>query len=363
MSLVDAFSGNEVREVQPGPDQSTGDDEDVLLMFLNVALRRRRVIAMLMLTGAIAGLSTAILSPRHYVSRAAFQPQSSPMELSGLTKAASEFGFQVPAGLGEGWGPGIYLDLLRSRNILELIVVDTFEVREGNKRRAPLTDLLGVEAGDSSERVEQGVIELRRLLRVRELMPINAVEIEVSTRWPNVSREIAQRLVASVHRFNRIGRRSQAKAEREFVDARAEEALADLRAAEDRLQAFVQRNRTLAGSPELLFERDRLQRELTLRQGLYTRLVEARESARLREIRDTPVITMLEDPGLPALPESPRVALSSALGMLAGGLIGLAAVLLQHALRAAEHRADPSEYRFLALLKGMLVPFNRGRAR
>lgn len=64
----------------------------------------------------------------------------------------------------------------------------------------------------------------------------------------------------AVNDFNQRTRRDQPAAERKFIEARLQVATADLRAAEDRMQQFLQGNR-VTGSPDLQFTRDRLQRE------------------------------------------------------------------------------------------------------
>ncbi len=184
------------------------------------------------------------------------------------------------------------------------------------------------------------MLALRDLVKVRELRALNAVEVSVTTRWPSVSLAIASRLVKGVGRFNVETRKSQAAAERQFVEARADEAQRALREAEDRLQSFLQRNRAFV-APELAFQRDRLQREVALRQEVYTTLLQKREEARIREVRDTPVITMLEEPRLPLLPESRMTVLKTGLGALAAGLVCVVIAFLSEGL--ADARLLPSD--------------------
>ena len=124
-----------------------------------------------------------------------------------------------------------------------------------------------------------------------------------------------------------------------------------LREAEDRLQEFLQRNRMGVGSSEIAFQRDRLQRELGLRQQLYTTLAQNRAEARSREVRDTPVITVLEEPRLPVVPESRRVALKTVLGGLMGGLLGLLIAFLSQGLAGARRTPDKKAEEFFQLME------------
>jgi hypothetical protein len=59
-----------------------------------------------------------------------------------------------------------------------------------------------------------------------------------------------------------------------------------------------------------------------MRQQLYTSLTEAYEQARISEVRTTPVITILQEPYVPPLPERRGLILKLVLGLLLGGTVG-----------------------------------------
>jgi uncharacterized protein involved in exopolysaccharide biosynthesis len=122
--------------------------------------------------------------------------------------------------------------------------------------------------------------------------------------------------------FNLVTRQSQAGAERRFMEGRLDEARAELRTAEDRLQNFLQRNRDFRNSPELTFQQDRLARDVQMRQQVYTSLAQAYEQARIEEVRDTPVITVVEQPDLPIRPDRRGAARSALVALIAGGMLG-----------------------------------------
>jgi uncharacterized protein involved in exopolysaccharide biosynthesis len=311
-----------------------------LLSLGSVLLRWRRTVIALGLLGALAGLGRGLLSTRVYVSSATFLPQGAEGSASGLALAASQLGIRVPTS-GGGWGPPVYVELLRSRALLGRIVLDSVVVAEEGARRVALMDLLKVKANAPEQRVDRSVRILGGMVESREVKALNAVEVVVTSRWPSVSLALAQKMVQGVNRFNVETRRSQATAERQFVDAQAHEAERALREAEDQLQSFLQRNRVIAGSPQLEFQRDRLQREVNLRQQVYTSLIQNGEEARIREVRDTPVITVLEEPRLPVVGESRKAAQKAVLGGLAGGMIAVLIALLANGVAGA--RRSPSE--------------------
>lgn len=312
-------------------------DEMSLWGLGSALLRWRRTIVTLGLIGSAIGVATGLLATRVYTSSAKFLPQVSEASSSGLALVASQFGVRVPTG-GGGWGPPVYVEILGSRALLEPIAMDTFVVAEEGNRHVALLDLLDVKGSTPGRRADRGVRALARIVRSREVRTLGAVEVKVTTRWPSVSLALAERVVRGVNEFNIEARKSQAAAERQFVEAQAGEAERALREAENKLQGFLQRNRVIAGSPELSFEHDRLQREVALRQQVYTALVQNRDEARIREVRDTPVITVLDQPRLPLFAEARRSILKGVLGGLVGCMLGsLIAFLAQGVASARSH--------------------------
>lgn len=330
-------------------DRASSAGQVSLLALGSGVIRWRRQILALAGVGAVIGLLSGLLAPRVYVAGATFLPQASEGPSSGLAAAASQLGIAVPSS-GGTWGPPLYVRVLNSSALLELVLVDTLTVTEEGGRRTTLLDLLDIQAPTPALRIERGIRVLRLMMSAQEIKALNAVELSVRTRWPSVSYALAQRLVAGVNEFNVRRRKSQAGAERQFADSMAGEAERTLRAAEDRLQAFSQRNRVFVGSPELTFERDRLQREVGLRQQLYTSLLQSREDARIREVRGTPVITLLEAPRMPVVPESRKAALKTILGALVGVTLGILAAFLAHAVGRARQSPDEDAEEFLRLV-------------
>ena len=166
-----------------------------------------------------------------------------------------------------------------------------------------------------------------------------------------------------VNQFNLETRKSQATAERQFVEVQAAAAEQDLRATEDRLQSFLQRNRDISGSPELAFERDRLQRDVGLRQQVYTSLVQSREEAKIREVRDLPVITVIENPSLPTVGEPRRAALKTVFGGLAGGIVGVLIAFIAYWIAGARMGPSDEEREFFQLMDAATPRFLRRRWR
>jgi uncharacterized protein involved in exopolysaccharide biosynthesis len=101
----------------------------------------------------------------------------------------------------------------------------------------------------------------------------------------------------------------------------------ELHEAEDSLASFLRENRRFESSPELQFERDRRARRVSMQQEVYTSLAQALEQSKINEVRNTPVITILDSPFRPVRPDSKYLWLRVVLGILIGaGIAGVATV-------------------------------------
>jgi uncharacterized protein involved in exopolysaccharide biosynthesis len=332
-------------------------DEISVLGVVTLLMKWRRTIAGLGLLGAITGLAVGLLSTRVYQSFAIFIPQASPEgTMSGLAAAASQFGVRLPTSGGSNWGLPVYVELLTSSALLEPMAADTMIVTEQRGKRVALLDLLKVRDPDPRMRRDIGIRKLGKIITATEVRPLEAVKISVTTPWPSVSYRLAQQLLQGLNEFILEKRKSQATAELQFVEGQARDAEVALRASENKLQTFLQQNRSLGSSPELTFERDRLQRDVTLNQQMYGTLLQSREEARIREVRDTPVLTIIEDPRLPLVGEPRNSVQRAVLGGIAGCILGIMIALLVE--RMMKIRSEPSETTrdFLAVAQDTMPP-------
>jgi tyrosine-protein kinase Etk/Wzc len=277
-------------------------EDDVDLSQLTSFLRRhRRVFATCLLVGVVLSTIVAFAWPRSYTSSASFMPQGQ-SRLSSLASLASQFGVSVPS-TDASRSPGFYATLLVSKNLLAEVVQRRFE-RSGDAGSIALMDYLGASGTTTDLRVQSAITKLSRKVTASVDQKPGLVRLEVTLHDPIISRDVARALIAQVDSFNLKSRQSQASAERRFTERRVAEAQAEARQAQDELQAFLQRNRDFRSSSQLNFAYDRLADNVSLRQQIYTSVAQAYEQARIEEVRDTPVITLVEAPMLPARPDS-----------------------------------------------------------
>lgn len=324
-------------EIAPGNKGAMDDGarEVSLTAIATVLVQNNRVIMIAGVLGLVFGIASGLLSTRRYASSALFVPQASTDvgNAGGLALAASQFGIRIPSG-GGGWGSAVYVELLHSNTVLSPIAMDSVTVVEEGGRRATVADLFEIEEADSALRLEKTVRTLRDVVAATENRRLGSVRVVVTTKWPSVSYALVQRLLAEVNRFNIASRQSQASEERQFAESQAAESERALRNAEERMRDFLETNQVVS-SPQLMYQRERIQREITIRQQAFMSLLQSVSEARLREVRDTPVITVLEPPMLPSIGEPRRSAMKGVIGSVAATLIAVIIILSLHARAAA----------------------------
>lgn len=327
-----------------------------LLGVAAIFLRRRRLIVVSTLLFSVLAAVITVLFPRSWTATASFVPQSSVAQTaSRLSSLASQFGINV-GGADGGQNPEFYAELVRSRAILGKVAEDTFNVAGSDEQRGTMGGPVTVQ---NILNVKGETVALRREAVIRWLQKkavsvgvgdqTGIVTVSVTTRWPMLSQEIAGRIVDLVNRFNLETRQSQAGAERRFIEERMAETHRELRSAEDTLQRFLQDNRAFENSPELAFQQDRLQREVNMRQQMYTTLTQSYEQARIDEVRNTPVITVIESAETPVKPDSRHGFRNIILGLVFGTFLGVLLAFTMEGLRTGSPE-DAEDYAEVAHL-------------
>jgi uncharacterized protein involved in exopolysaccharide biosynthesis len=268
--------------------------------------RRRLGIARTLGWAAGVAVLVALVSfllPKRYVSEGSFLPDlgdngSLPSSLISLATKLNMGGLQTGSR-----GPEFYGDLVVSRSVLSQLAMSRIAGKDST--------LTPVEwYGYSSDTLPQAISETQRALdehiRVRVNRITGVVTVGFDSADPVFSAAVVNRIIEIVNDFNLLTYRSRARARREFTESRLSQVGDQLRRMEDAWSQFNKRNRMIAGSPELQLDADRLQRSLRLQEQLFIQLNQSLEEARIEEVRDTPVLTIVDNAVAPIRPTFPR---------------------------------------------------------
>ena len=330
-----------------------GDELPLLDLVVGV-LRHARLLAWVSITVVVLAVAplvfSASLGRREYSSEALLT--TSARRNSSLSGLAAQFGIAVP-GSDPTQSPAFFVDVLKSHAMLSALAATTYPTRSGDS--TTLSDHFRIKGNRSDLRLSKTREALRDRITVTSAQRSGIITLTATDRDPRVAQAILSRAIALLGEANIASRRTQASAERRFTEAQLTDARLALRRAEDDQRVFLQRNRDYRVSPMLTLEHDRLIREVGMRQQVFTMLAEAFEQAKIEEVRDTPVLTVVQSPYLPEAPKPLRFflrfAIAAALGLGLGVLLALGIEAFESIVAAHPERAQE--------LRNLVWRFNR----
>lgn len=328
------------------PDNSGAPEGSAAVGLTRLLLRHGRLILGLPLALAALVVLVGLVLPRTFTARGSLKPQASDNGLGRLAGLAAQFGVTAPLGQSSE-SPDFYADLIMSPTLLRKAVETTYHRAGSDSAGQDLVALYKVKDENRAVAVDKAAEKLSQHVGVSAETKTGVVEFSVQTKWPQVSLEVADRLLELINEFNRETRQSQARQERMFVEARLTQKKEELRQAEDEMAAWLRNNRTYREAPGLNFEHERLSRQLSERQKVYSTLVESYERASLDEVRSTPIVTIIERPELPVRPDRRKLLLKAALAYMLGLGAGLLVAILLESRRDLRE-TDPRTYAAMA---------------
>jgi uncharacterized protein involved in exopolysaccharide biosynthesis len=306
--------------------RSAADESSDEISLLELLKRWRLVVALPLLAALAAALISFIMHPK-YTAVSTFVPETESEGFnlpSGLALFMGQLGVSVP-GVGGTDSPEFYVGVLESRTLRDQVLVTVFAdprsdaVGDG----AALLDIFGIGGQNQTRRLEEGREKLEEATSVVADLETRVVSVSVETGYPDLSAAVANLCIDLVHRFNLETRQSNARERRRFVEGQIGAAERELRTAEEELEQFLERNRQFQGSPELTFQYERLQRQVAIEQEVFTTLRRSFEEARIQEVNDTPVITVIDRAVAPQEKSSPKTVLNVVLAIIVGGVLGV----------------------------------------
>lgn len=286
-------------------------DEIDLTQAVSAVLKRWRIALLIPCLATLVGVLIALVIPRTYSATATFVPEQQPSNRlpAGVAGIAGQLGIVLGGQPSES--PRFYAELSRSPTLLTRVLLARYPdpEREGPPQGKSFTllELLRAKGRNAADSLQRGLRKLTALVDVRADNQTNIVRLTVTTHYPSLAADVANRIVALLNEFNTETRQSQARERRKFVEAQLTAEQGELRRREDDLRAFYERNRSWEQAPQLRFEEGRLRRQLEVQQEIYLTLRREFESARIEEVNDTPVITVIDPAIPPARPSRPKL--------------------------------------------------------
>jgi len=337
------------------PARGAPAEADISLFELMTPLVSRwKLIAGTALTCALLAAVFLLLQKRTYTASTSFTPENSTStglmgNLAGLAGLAGQLG--LASSSGSSVSPDFFVKLAHSDEMLRSTLLTEFADAESPRTKRPLLALLDVKGRTPEERIQRGVRVLRDRTEATADKLTGIVTLKVKLQSPVLAADVAKQMVALLNRFNLESRQSQSREQRRFSGERLAIAEQELRAAEQAQLAFLQRNRQYLDSPLLAFEYNRLNRQVQLRQEVYQTLTKAHEEARIAEVRDTPVLTVIDSAVAPVTPSGPKRVLGTTVALILGGALGVLLAWVAAARDRARRSPTPDYLEFRAALE------------
>jgi uncharacterized protein involved in exopolysaccharide biosynthesis len=125
----------------------------------------------------------------------------------------------------------------------------------------------------------------------------------------------------------------------QFVEGRFEEAEQELETAEEKLAQFLERNQNPT-TATLQFRRDRLQRQVSFKEQLYSELQSQLTQTRLDLQRRQPVVTIVEKPVPPRRRSAPRRSVNVLISIFLGAILGIGGAFVRSYIQTKKEKED-----------------------
>jgi uncharacterized protein involved in exopolysaccharide biosynthesis len=384
------------------PERPYQEDEVELLDILLVVVRGRRVIGITVVIFALLGFVAAIAPSADYTSEAQVIPESpTGRAASGGIAALQRFGINLGSGGADGLGANTYPAILQGREVRLAVVRDTFYfsqpdttytyVEYVNQPRGVVEETIAfvkrytvslprtilkafeedVPSRASAESTAPGEstaeapiyptrAEERAMQAVSGLVNTTSgtngiMTIAVTTEDPNLSTGLVESFIQHSSDRVRMIRTQKARENLAFIEQQFAEAERELRAAEEELAAFLDRN-TNPQTARLRTERQRLERQVSFESDLYSSLQQQVSQARIDLQRSAPVFTTVEKPVPPQSPSGPNRVMFLFLFIFLGLGVGVGIAFLQAFMKNQRSGADQDTQAKLEELRSALVP-------
>ena len=285
----------------------------------------RKLIGIITATVTGAAIIISLLLPKYYRSSVTILPESNPSKLSGLSNLASLAGVNIG---GEVSLSKLYPTIVTSEAVLKNVIYQKYRTSEF----ADSADLLKIWHADDTDpqlAYEAMLLSLRGALEVSLDVKTSVLTISLLTKEPQLSADIVNTVASQLDLFVRTKRTSNASEERKWIEGRLKEVKVDLDQSENMLRDFRENNRRVSDSPQLLLEQERFIREVQINSTLYIELKKQYELTKIEEIKNIPIVNIM-DAGRPAaLWEKPRKRIIVTVSFLLSLLGGMAFVYLK----------------------------------
>lgn len=264
--------------------------------------RTKSVIIVITVLGTLIGTGISYLLPKYYRSTAVVLPPNSDQGLaSGLSNIASLVGVS----LNEKPLSELLPSIVVSEAVLSEVIYHRF-YSEGHEKQITLLEYWELNEDSAALNYEKALILFRENLEVNFDRRTNIITFSILMKEPQLAADVINVTTASLDKFLRLRRISNATEQRKWIESRITEVKTDLKMSEDALKEFREKNRRIDGSPQLRLEQQRMLRDVEINSALFIELKKQLEFAKIEEIKNVPIVTIMDSARPAAKKEKPK---------------------------------------------------------
>lgn len=267
-------------------------------------LRRWRWLLLAPIVAAAVGALAAFAWPKTWTATTTFVPESALGTnttsllgaLGGISSLLGDAGGGAAAlsRLKEGPSTEFFADVLTSQDVLTTTLRAQFADPGNHGQKRPLLELIDVSGSTPERRFGNALRKMKRKVEVTISRRSAIINLKVTLSDPVLSATVANFMLAQLNTFNLERRQRSSTEQRRFAEVRLTTAKQELDDAERIRQRFLYSNRNYYESPRLLATFEALDRAVRIKEGILVGLTKTFEESRVAEVRDTPLLTVVD---------------------------------------------------------------------
>ena len=165
-------------------------------------------------------------------------------------------------------------------------------------------------------------------IRVNESKKTGLIKISFLAEEPRLAKDIVTSISDAITRYVQKTQTKRTKENRQFIEERMAEVSNQLEKSENELKKFREENRSIQDSPDLQMQYERLLRNLEVDKQVFITLKQQYEIARIEEVKEAPVVNVLDEGRVAVERDYPKRKLIVILSLILSGMITLVFTLI-----------------------------------
>ncbi|MDA3861550.1 MAG: hypothetical protein PF445_10020 [Melioribacteraceae bacterium] len=292
-------------------EQSFEDTIKKLKPYFNkVKINFKKLVIINFAVAVIAVILLLVFGKPYFTSSVIILPDYGNSSMMGsLSGLAAMAGVSV----GDAAPTEIYEKLLMSESVIKDIVMQKYATEE-YEDSINLIDYFEIEANEDLslelQKRAQFLAMMSSLTKGRIKTEVDrmtkVLTISVTMPEAKLSADVTNRLVSALDNYVTIDRQSTAREQSQYLNKRLSNVKDTLNTFENDLLVFTENNRTIGTSPRLILEQARIKRKIEITQEIFLSLTTQYEITKLEEVKDTPVLNIMERAEQPMKKAGPK---------------------------------------------------------